>query len=442
LVAGLFKVPASGGTPSVLTTLDAARGEIAHRWPQVLPGGGFLYWAQSGKSENSGIYAARLTKPAERVRLLISDDNALYAPGGDEAAYLLWLREGTLVAQAFDTGTLKLLGEPYVVADPISRTGSNGRMNVAVSATGLLLYSDSNTFSQFTWFDRAGKPLGVVGESADNGPSRLSPDGRLVAVSRDRPGGSELWLLEVERGISKRFTNSGSNLYPVWSPDGQTIVYTSGNSRNLFRKESSGAASEQRLTQSPNYQLATDWSRDGRVVLYHESRPATLRDLWILPVTPDGRPATDGQPRPYLGTPSNESWGRFSPEASPRWVAYQSDESGRYEVYIQAFPERRGARQISTGGGQYPQWGAGGLELFYVSPDFKLMTVSLKLGADSVQPSPPRELFPLPATEIGGSPYDATPDGQRFLVSAIPPRTSLTVIVNWPAMLKKRPETQ
>jgi len=270
----------------------------------------------------------------------------------------------------------------------------------------------------------------------------LSPDGRVVAVSRDRPGGSELWLLEVERGISKRFTNSGSNLYPVWSPDGQTIVYTSGNSRNLFRKESSGAASEQRLTQSPNYQLATDWSRDGRVVLYHESRPATLRDLWILPVTPDGRPATDGQPKRYLGTPFNESWGRFSPETSPRWVAYQSDESGRYEVHVQAFPEPRGARQISTGGGQYPQWGAGGLELFYVSPDFKLMTVSLKLGADSVQPSPPRELFPLPATEIGGSPYDATPDGQRFLVSAIPPRTSLTVIVNWPALLKKRPGTQ
>jgi eukaryotic-like serine/threonine-protein kinase len=347
-----------------------------------------------------------------------------------------------LVAQAFDTDTLQLVGEPYVVADPVSRIGSNGRMNVAVSATGLLLYSDSNTLSQFTWFDTAGKPLGVVGEPDDNGPFRLSNDGRLVAVSRDRPGGSDLWLLEVERGVSKRFTNSGSNLYPVWSPDGRTIVYRSGTSRNLFRKESSGAASKQRLTESPNNQVATDWSRDGRFVVYHESRPATQRDLWILPLTSDGRPAADAQPRRYLGTPFNESWGRFSPETSPRWVAYQSDESGRYEVYIQAFPEPSGARQISTGGGQYPQWSAGGRELFYVSPDSKLMAVSLKLGADSVQPSAPRELFPLPANEIGGSPYDATPDGQRFLVSATPPPASLTVIVNWPALLKKKATTQ
>ena len=178
-------------------------------------------------------------------------------------------------------------------------------------------------------------------------------------------------------------------------------MFSSGAPRNLFRKESSGAGNEQRLTQSPNTQFATDWSRDGRWVLYQEITPGTQRDLWVLPVTPDGKPAPDATPRPYLRTPFNESWGRFSPEAPPRWVAYQSDETGRYEVYIQAFPEPRGKTQISTGGGQYPQWGAGGRELFYVSPDNKLMVVSLKLGADSVEPSTPRELFPLPAVDIG-----------------------------------------
>ncbi len=154
---------------------------------------------------------------------------------------------------------------------------------------------------------------------------------------------------------------------------------------------------------------------------------------------PDGKPAPDARPRPYLRTPFNELWGRFSPESPPRWVAYQSDITGRYEVYIQAFPEPRGRVQVSTGGGQYPQWGAGGRELFYVSPDNKLMVASLKMGANSVEPSAPRALFTLPATEIGWSPYDATADGQRFLVRATPVQAGepLTVIVNWPALLKQ-----
>ncbi len=217
------------------------------------------------------------------------------------------------------------------------------------------------------------------------------------------------------------------------------IVFSSGTPLNLFRKEPRGAGNEQRLTQAPNLQLANDWSRDGRFLLYYEIAPGTQRDLWILGVTPEGKPAPDATLRPYLRTRFNESWGRFSPEASPRWVAYQSDETGRYEVYIQAFPEPQGKFQISTGGGQYPQWGAGGRELFYLSLDYKLMVVSVKLGADSVEPSTPRELFPLPAVDTGQSPYDTAPDGQRFLVRAAPGEAGqpLTVIVNWPALLKK-----
>jgi hypothetical protein len=343
-----------------------------------------------------------------------------------------------LFAQEFNAGTLKLAGEPHPVADPVAMIAGLAQMDVAVSDGGLLLYSASNTLSQFTWLDRAGKPVGMVGEPGEYTSFRLSPDGRRAAVSRDRPGGTDIWLLEVERGVSSRFTNSGSNFYPVWSTDGGTIMYRSG-ATSLFRKESSGAGSEQRVTQSPNVQDPSDWSRDGRFVLYFETDPHTQRDLWILPVTPDGRLAPGAQPRPYVRTPFNECWGRFSPEASPRWIAYQSDETGRYEVYIQAFPDPRGATRISTGGGQFPQWGAGGRELFYVSPDYKLMAVSLKLGADSVDPSAPRELFTLPADDIGYSPYEAAPDGQRFLVRAALQQGAqpLTVIVNWPALLKK-----
>jgi Tol biopolymer transport system component/predicted Ser/Thr protein kinase len=440
LATGLFRVPASGGAPTVLTTLDAGRGERDHRWPQVLPGGRFLYAVQSEKPENTGIYTASFAKPGERVRVLTTETNAVYAPGADGKGYLLWLRGGTLVAQEFNPGTLKLAGEPHAVADPVAKLGSLGQMNVAASAGGMLLYSAFTFSSQLTWLDRAGKPLGAVGEPGEYNQFRVSPDGRRVAASRNTTGATDLWLLELERDVASRLTaNFNLNSYPVWSPDGRTIVFSAGASRNLFRKESSGAGTDQRLTQSPNPQFPLDWSRDGRQVLYYEVTSGTQRDLWVLPMMPDGKPLPEAKPRPYLQTPFNEWWGRFSPESPPRWVAYQSDITGKAEVYIQAFPEPHEKVQVSTGGGQYPQWGAGGRELFYVSPDNKLMVVSLKIGADSVEPSAPRALFTLPVTEIGWISYDAAPDGQRFLVRATPGQAGqpLTVIVNWPALLKK-----
>jgi len=441
LADGLFQVSSFGGKPAPLTTLDASRGEGFHRWPQVLPGGRFLYSIQSERPENTGIYAASFAKPGERVRLLTTDTNALYAPGGDGRSYLLWLRGGILVAQEFDAGTLKLEGEPHPVADPVAKIGILGRMNAVVSAGGLLLYSSSNTLSQFTWFDRTGKRLGGVGEPGEYSTFRLSLDGRRIVAALDRPGSTDIWLLEVERGVAGRLTsNPGLSTFPIWSPDGKTILFSSGAPRNLFCKESSGAENEQRFSRSPNSQYPNDWSLDGRWVLYYELNANTQRDLWVLPATPGSKPAPDETPKPYLRTPSNERWGRFSPDAPPRWVAYQSDETGRSEVYIQAFPEPHGATQISTGGGQYPQWDAGARGLFYISLDNKLMAVSLKMGADTVQPSAPRELFPLPAVDDGWSPYDTAADGLRFLVRAVPEHGAsqpLTVIVNWPALLKE-----
>ena len=170
-------------------------------------------------------------------------------------------------------------------------------------------------------------------------------------------------------------------------------------------------------------------------MLYYEIAPDTQRDLWVLPVTPDGKPEAGA--RPYLHTRFNERDGRFSPGPSPRWVAYTSDESGREEVYVQAFPEPRGKFQISTGGGRFPEWSPDGRELYSMSADNKLMAAGLKLGADSVTPSTPRELF---AVSAGGGfqPYAVTPDGKRFLVLApVGGSQPLEVIVNWPALLKK-----
>jgi Tol biopolymer transport system component len=252
--------------------------------------------------------------------------------------------------------------------------------------------------------------------------------------------------VEVRRGVSSRFTFApGLQDNPIWSPAGLTILYSAGKPDNLFRKEADGGGKEQRLTQGPNIQSPDDWSGDARLVLYTEFAPGTQGDLWILPVTSEGTVQDSAKPRIYLRTPANEDDGRFSPGASPQWVAYSSDESGRSEIYVSAFPQPRGKFQISTSGGRFPQWGAGGRELFYVSPANRLMAVSLKLGSDSVEPSAPRELFPLPTFELGvWRPYEATPDGQRFVVRATMQRPSapLTVIVNWPALLKRSAAAQ
>jgi Tol biopolymer transport system component len=205
----------------------------------------------------------------------------------------------------------------------------------------------------------------------------------------------------------------------------------------LFRKDSGGSSDQTRVIDGPNIQYASDWSRDGRFLIYNENAPDTQRDLWIVPFTAEGKVAENAKPRPYLRTRFSETNARFSPEPNPHWVAYQSDKTGRYEVYIQSFPEPHGEVPISTGGGQYPEWGAGGRELFYVAPDNKLMTVDLKITGDSVQRSTPRALFTLPIIDNGWSPYDSI-DGQRFLVRAVPQQAPpMTVIVNWPALLKR-----
>ena len=440
LTAGLFTVPDSGGALSPLTTLDPARGETCHRWPQVLPGGRFLYWSR-GKADVQGVYAASLSKPAEAVKLAFTNANALFAPGSDGRGFLLWLRGETLVAREFDPAGLKLLGEEQPVADPVTRNGG-GQMNLAAAAGGLLMYSSWRTLSQFAWIDRAApaaRPLRTIGKPGEYNMFRLSFDGRYVAVAEMRPGANDVInLLEVERGVSSPITSDLNNAsYPIWSPLRPTIMFTMNPTRNLFLKDAGGTGAEIRVGQSPNYQAPWDWSRDGRWVLFGELDPATQRDLWYIPMTPEGTAA--GEPKLYLRTPYNELFGRFSHEPNPHWVAYQSNESGHDEVYIDSFPRPRSRVRISTEGGTNPQWGAGGRELFYVSRDFKLMSVDLTLTADSAQPSAPREMFPLPAVDFGSSPYDTALDGRRFLVRAVPERGAsqpLTVIVNWPALLK------
>jgi Tol biopolymer transport system component len=222
---------------------------------------------------------------------------------------------------------------------------------------------------------------------------------------------------------------------PQWSPDSRTILFMGDNVSALYRKDATGAAPDQRLAtwRAQDAQLF-DWSRDGRSLLTGRNSVETQGDLWVVPVTPDGRLAADAPAKPYLRTPANEWAGRFSPERDPRWIAYRSDESGHDDVYVDSYPERRGPHRISTNGGTYPQWGPDGRELFYQSPDGKVMGVSVKRGTDSIEVSAPRALFALPPD----STFEVAPDGQRFLVNVPDPTPHpLNVIVNWPALLKQ-----
>jgi len=432
----LSQVSALGGVPASLTALDTSRLELLHYWPQILPHGRFSFWVRSQAQGNDGIYASSFGNPNERVKLASNGASAaLQAEGGDGKQYLLWLRGATLVAQELDPGSLKLDGQPYPIASPVSEVASTRRTNATVSRTGMLVYDSSTMVSQLTWFDRSGKPLTTMGDAAKYTTFRLSPDNRRVAASRE--AGSfdrDLWVVDVERSISSRLSlTPGVHWRPVWSPDGQFIAF-SGPSRNLELMPSNGGGAAQQLLRSPRIQNPTDWSLDGRFILYFE--PAQGNDaLWVLPIGPDGKAS---QPRNYLGGAFDANYGRFSPQKEPHWVAYQSDESGRWEIYIQSFPEPHGKIQVSSGGGQYPEWGPNGSELFYASLDGKLMAVNLKVEGSTVKPAAAQELFPLPPSGNADWPFHVASDGQRFLVNALKQQAqSLTLVVNWPALLKR-----
>ena len=441
-VYSIYRIPDSGGTPSLVTAPELSRGEVAYRWPQVLPGGRFLYCVETAKPEDSGAYCASLSKPTDRVKVVSTEGRVVYAPGADGKGHLVWMRGGALVAQGFNPQTLRVTGEAREIAEA-PNGATQGDVGITASATGLLLYAASGQTTQLAWLDRTGKQLSKIGEPIEGIVMfRLSPDERQIAIQRGAADMHDLWLMDSERGITNRFTADRTlTTQPVWSPDGRIIVYTHLGSSTLFRKQANEIGGEQVAFQRPtNNAFPLDWSRDGRWLLTREASPDTNLDIWKVPMAPDGEPQEGASPTPYLQTRFNEQEARFSPEPHPRWVAYASDESGQYEIYVDAFPEPRGKKRISISGGRSPQWGAGGSELFYVSPEEKVMAVTLKLGPNGIEPSAPRLLFQVPQrATVAGPIYQPSHDGQRFLVLTSPETASrsLNVIVNWTALFNQ-----
>jgi Tol biopolymer transport system component len=437
---GIFQVPALGGTPTLLASPGQGHGEVAYRWPLIVTRGHLLFSVSSEKPDVSGVYAASLSQPVDLVKLLTTESKPTLASDGHGNSYLLWARGTALVAQQFDAQALRLVGDVYTIAE-MNGAGSEAMVHISASDTGRLAYADSRDTAQLAWVDASGHLLTVVGAALpDVRMISLSPDERQIAV-QEAPGDvirSDLWLIDANRGGGIRFTSDNArSTQPVWSPDGRTIIFTHLGTGNLIRKAASGVAEGQVLLQRPHEVMPTDWSRDGEWVLSRERDSETGFDIWKVPVTPDGALRKGVAPTPYLRTRFNEQHARFSPELTPRWVAYSSDESGREEVYVDSFPEPHGRVLVSNTGGTIPQWASSGRQLFYVSLDEMVMSVDLTFGSDRVRPSEPRPLFRLPVRSPAGNTYQPSRDGKRFLIVTRPETAppSLAMVINWPALL-------
>jgi len=439
----ILRTSASGGEPTPVTRLESPS-QVGHSFPQFLPGGRhFLYYVR-GTPEARGLHIGQLNGSEPR-RLRDADSAPLYVSSGQ----LLFVAQGTLFAQNFDPVRLALTGAPSPVAEQVMVNALLNLPAVSASSGGAIVYRAGTARGdqrQFIWFDRSGKEIGKVG-SPDSatvlGPA-ISPDGRRVALYRTESGNTDVWLLDLARGVLSRLTSDTANdIFPIWSPDGRSIVFTSTRrgSFDLYQKLATGARSEELLLASAQPKIPTDWSRDGRVLLYHSPDPKTSADIWALPL--DG----DRKPLPVVRTNFEERDGQFSPDG--KWIAYQSNESGRFEIYVESLPgpdaNVSGKSLISTNGGSQVRWRLDGKELFYIALDDRLMAVPIEFASNSqaLEVGTPVPLF---ATRVGGAvqyanrqQYMVSPDGQRFLMNTLTEEATspITVILNWVGAQKR-----
>jgi Tol biopolymer transport system component len=445
-VGGLLRVHETGGIASPVTTLDPSRKEEFHLLPTFLPDGRhFVYLRISPAApETGGIYVGTLdAKPEEQSiqRLMPYEVGVTYAPAaGSGPGRLLFVHEGTLIAQPFDATRLALAGEPMPVAE---RVGSfrDGAF-FSASANDVLVYRTADTDFQVTWFDRQGTVSSRVSEPGAFRDVALSPDGARAVASRTNPqdaSKADLWLFDLSRGsVATRLTlGTGIAEFPVWSSDSKRIAFSFGNSL-LRQKLATGEGDEGELwrSRSAGAIRATDWSPDGQFLLYSEAVSASQGwDLFALP-------RDDAKPVPFARTGFNEEQGRFSPNG--RWVAYVSNQSGQSEVYVRRFAadfssgsaSAGGSVLVSAGGGTAPRWRGDGRELFYLAPDGKMMAVDVSASED-FNVGTPTSLFQTPSGAVVG---DVAADGKRFLIVApvgASASVPFTVVLNWTAGLKK-----
>ncbi len=431
----MYRVNAVGGVPTEIAKPDPEKNETAYLWPSMLPDGRrFIYMAQTTAAGERAVYVGSLDGGAP-VRLMLSESQARYAAPGR----LLFTRASTLFAQAFDPDTLALTGEAVRVADGVDVRANNGRAVFSVSTNGVLAYRSGggvNSRSRLTWFDRAGKRLDSVADPAEHYQIRLSPDGKRVVLSL---GGlaSQLYglsVLDLANGVTSKLQGTNSTVGdPVWLPDSVTLAYgaTQDGRRQIYRQNIGQSAATQVFASADHPKWLDDWSADGAYMLFHLPRPSKLFAVKVSEPT---------KPLLILDTTETIDGAHFSPDG--KWVAYQITENGTYQVWVASFPAFDQRRRVSPRDGIQPFWRGDSNELFYLTPDGKLMSARVTRDGTTggLSFSAPAELFqsPIVAPVLGTDQYSVAKDGQRFLfidpvtTGASPP---IAVVVNWTAGL-------
>jgi Tol biopolymer transport system component len=420
----IVRISASGGSSTPVTNLKEGDSEV-HNSPFFLPDGRhFLYSASTGPNSHV-VYFASLDG-GDPVKLVETSSSAQYA----EPGYLLYLKNKALMAHPFDAQRGTFVGEPVSVATSVVLGG----VVFSASTTRTLMYRPTSTTSELVWVDRQGHRTGVAAPVAAYESIALSPDGKRIAFDRYSGTDQDVWVHDIERQLSSRFTTQGPfNNVPVWAPDGGTIAFATGRNRGVdIYQRKVGATSDDDAVLRVNaipILFPSDWSRDGKYLMYYRTDTKTRLDTWVLPLFGDRTPIK------ILGTPYNESQGQFAPGGKS--FAFVSDEGGQQQVYLQSFPSPTQRAQVSTGGGTQPRWRPDGRELFYLAPDGKMMSVSIR-GNDTLETDAPRPMFntPLDPRALRQT-YAVSPDGQRFLLQmpSASSSSTLTVVLNWPGLL-------
>ena len=430
------RVAASGGTPADVTKTE---GDL--EYPVFLPGGRrFFYVARGGTDENSGVFVSSLDGTENR-RILPDVSPVVFSPPPqhDRIGHILFIRENTLMAAPFDAASARIAGDAVPVAE--------GATSPAVSDNGVLVYSTStglaDATNQLGWYDRSGKLLSSVTAPSAVVEPAISHDEKSVAFRRLTNGKSDLWVHDLNSGRETRITENASSAAPFWSPQDDRIVFESNQTgaSKLYQRLSNGSGRDELLLQGKVSPWPTQWSRDGRYIVYFEvNRSKNKRDIWVLP--------TEGanlKPIPFLTTEADEFLGQLSPD--DHWMAFTSDRSGRNEVYVRPFPPGEGEWTISLAGGRAPRWrGDDGKELYFIAADGNLTAIQVKRAVPGPKPSfeagAPVELFDAHLAHAGLDTlfeYDVTADGKRFLIDTalVAARAQLTVVTNWAADLRK-----
>lgn len=440
----LYEVPATGGKPRPLLKLNTEKYEHAHLWPQFLPDGKhFVFFVLSDSPAATGVYTGSLDSAAYAM-LFPSETNAVYSPPAGESGtqgYLLYVRDRSLIGVGFNAGRLQLAGEPITLADDVGAVQSLSLAPISISGNAVLVYqSVAPATRQLSWVDRGGKPLVPVREGGSWGPPRISPDGnRAVVAKLDKEKKmADLWIVDRE-GTATQFTDGlGHKASPIWSPDGSRIAYSleTEGGYDIVASPANAGMKVEPLFKSPEAKYPTDWSRDGKYVLFGILTAASQSDVWALSLP-------DRHAGPVLDTVYSESYAALSPDG--KWLAFQTNESGRNQVYVQPFDgisegtKRRYDISTEAGGG-LPRWRADGQELFYMTNAGSMMSVNVHPQGEEFKSDPPQPLFqtrPIPNT---WNLYDVAPDGQGFLMnlpSEWAGNSPITVMTNWTEKLKE-----